>query len=73
MAARSARCNLKKVVELAVVAREKGCKTVAVLQARFAPGVTKIRGLLKEGRIGNVLSSTLSGLAITIPEWNLWV
>ncbi|WZH45247.1 GAL80-like transcription co-repressor [Fusarium acuminatum] len=45
--------------ELAVLAKENGVKTLVGLQGRLAPPVVKIRELLKEGRIGKVLSSEL--------------
>lgn len=45
--------------ELAALAKENGLKTVVGLQGRLAPPIVKIRELLKEGRIGKVLSSEL--------------
>ncbi|GKT40363.1 dehydrogenase aclE [Colletotrichum spaethianum] len=45
--------------ELADAARESGARTAVGVQGRFAPTVLKIRELLKEGRIGKVLSSEL--------------
>lgn len=53
--------TLKEAEELTLIAKEKGCKTGVVLQARFAPVVTKIRELLAAGKIGPVLSSTFVG------------
>jgi len=53
--------NLKETEELTQIAKEKGCKTAVVLQARFAPVVTKIKELLAAGKIGPVLSSTFVG------------
>ena len=53
--------NLQEAEELTLIAKEKGCKTAVVLQARFAPVVTKVRELLAQGRIGPVLSSTFVG------------
>lgn len=50
---------LEEEEELAVIVKEKGCRTAVVLQARFAPVVAKIKEMLKEGRIGDVLSSTM--------------
>ncbi|KAF5667808.1 GAL80-like transcription co-repressor [Fusarium heterosporum] len=45
--------------ELATVAKENGVKTLVGLQGRFAPPIVKIRDLVKEGRIGKILSSEL--------------
>ncbi|KZL78866.1 oxidoreductase family protein [Colletotrichum incanum] len=43
--------------ELADAARESGARTAVGVQGRFAPALLKIRELLREGRIGKVLSS----------------
>ncbi|KAM0344149.1 hypothetical protein ACHAPU_007871 [Fusarium lateritium] len=45
--------------ELATAAKEDGAKTLVGLQGRFAPPIVKIRDLVREGRIGKVLSSEL--------------
>ncbi|KAF4973156.1 hypothetical protein FSARC_500 [Fusarium sarcochroum] len=45
--------------ELAAAAKESGARTLVGLQGRFAPPIKKIRDLVREGRIGKVLSSEL--------------
>ncbi|KAF4989955.1 hypothetical protein FGRMN_8797 [Fusarium graminum] len=45
--------------ELATAAKENVAKTLVGLQGRFAPPIVKIRNLIKEGRIGKILSSEL--------------
>lgn len=53
--------SLAEAEEFASIAKEKGCTTAVVLQARFTPVVREMRALLEEGRIGKVLSSTIVG------------
>ncbi|KAH8654882.1 hypothetical protein BGZ61DRAFT_434870 [Ilyonectria robusta] len=45
--------------ELAGLARESGSHTIVGLQGRVAPPVVKLRHLLQQGRIGQVLSSEI--------------
>lgn len=45
--------------ELARSARESGSQTIVGLQGRVAPPVVKLRHLLQQGRIGQVLSSEI--------------
>ncbi|KAF5724545.1 transcription co-repressor GAL80 [Fusarium mundagurra] len=46
--------------ELVDAAREKGVKTIVGLQGRYAPPIKKLREIIKEGRIGKVVSAELS-------------
>src|SRR5207237_5703012 len=46
---------------LAALANEKGVLAVAGLQARSAPSVAYVRDLIKQGYVGELLSTTLVG------------
>jgi predicted dehydrogenase len=52
--------NLQEAEEMAAIAEKSGSKTVVGLQGRLSPEVQKVRELLKQGRIGDVLSSTVT-------------
>ncbi|KAF5682530.1 transcription co-repressor GAL80 [Fusarium circinatum] len=45
--------------ELVDAAREKGVKTIVGLQGRYAPPIKKLREIIREGRIGKVVSAEL--------------
>jgi predicted dehydrogenase len=49
---------------MATLASEHGVSTVVGLQARQAPTIAYVRELLKDGYVGEVLSTTLLGLSI---------
>ncbi|KAG7420336.1 Galactose/lactose metabolism regulatory protein GAL80 [Fusarium oxysporum f. sp. rapae] len=51
--------DAKHARELVDAAREKGVKTIVGLQGRYAPPIKKLRELVKEGRIGKVVSAEL--------------
>jgi len=54
--------NLEEAEELLRLSKAHGVKRTAVgLQGRFAPSVAKLKELIKDGRIGKVLSSTWIG------------
>lgn len=54
--------DLEEAEELSRLSRAHGVEhTVVGLQGRFAPSIAKLKELIKEGRIGNVLSSTWVG------------
>ncbi|HEY8767307.1 MAG TPA: Gfo/Idh/MocA family oxidoreductase [Dehalococcoidia bacterium] len=53
--------GLKEAETLAVLAKKKGVLAVAGLQARSAPSVAYVRDLIKQGYVGEVLSTTLIG------------
>src|SRR5437870_9349886 len=49
---------------MAALAAEKGVRTVAGLQARQAPAIEFVQQLLRDGYVGEVLSTTMVGLSI---------
>src|SRR6184192_1978891 len=53
--------GLKEAEGLAALAKKKGVLAVAGLQARSAPSVLYVRDLIKQGYVGEVLSTTLVG------------
>lgn len=56
--------NLAEAELLLHLSKVRGVKRTAVgLQGRFAPVIWKLKGLIKDGRIGKVLSSTWIGYA----------
>ncbi|KAK8042566.1 oxidoreductase family protein [Apiospora phragmitis] len=68
--------NAGRAVELARVAAERGSRTVVGLQARFAPSIVALRGILAGGdsgrsRIGKVLSSEVHAAGGTMDRATL--
>src|SRR5207302_2098782 len=53
--------GLNQAETLAALAKRKGVIAVAGLQARSAPSVAYVRDLIKQGYVGEVLSTTLIG------------
>lgn len=55
--------NVREAEELAALANDKGVKTMVGLQGRVSPVYLRVKDLVQEGKIGKVLSSsiTLSG------------
>src|SRR3989442_8571653 len=53
--------GLKEAETLAALAKKKGVLAVAGLQARSAPAVAYVRDLIRQGYVGEVLSTTLIG------------
>src|SRR5437867_3936450 len=53
--------GLNEAETLAALAKKKGVLAVAGLQARSAPPVAYVRDLIKQGYVGEVLSTTLIG------------
>src|SRR5881296_3016934 len=53
--------GLREAETLAALAKKKGVLAVAGLQARSAPAVAYVRDLIKQGYVGEVLSTTLIG------------
>src|SRR5207247_9798104 len=49
---------------MAALAAEKGVRTIVGLQARQAPAIEFVRELLRDGYVGEVLSTTMVGLSI---------
>ena len=58
--------NLKHAEELEKLARDKGVKTMIALQGRVSPVILKVKSLLSENSIGNVLSSSVAAFGGTI-------
>jgi predicted dehydrogenase len=50
---------------MAALAAEQGVRTVVGLQARQAPAIEFVQQLLKDGYVGEVLSTTMIGLSVT--------
>ena len=53
--------GLREAETLAALAKKQGVLAVAGLQARSAPAVAYVRDLIKQGYVGEVLSTTLIG------------
>ena len=53
--------GLREAEKLAALAKKKGVLAVAGLQARSAPPVLYVRDLIRQGYVGEVLSTTLIG------------
>src|SRR5881296_3190533 len=53
--------GLREAETLAALAKKKGVLAVAGLQARSAPSVAYVRDLIKQGYVGEVLSTSLIG------------
>src|SRR5207253_4487611 len=68
--------GLKEAENLARLAKEKSVLAVAGLQARSAPSVAYLRDLIKQGYVGEVLSTTLIGSGMgwgpTVEPYNLY-
>src|SRR6184192_888759 len=56
--------DLDEARAMAALAAEKGARTVVGLQARQAPAIEFVRDLLRDGYVGQVLSTTLVGLSV---------
>src|SRR5438046_5047149 len=69
--------GLKEAQTLAALAKKKGVLAVAGLQARSAPAVAYVRELIKQGYVGEVLSTTLIGSGMgwgpTVEPFNVYV
>ena len=69
--------GLKEAEKLAALAKKKGVLAVAGLQARSAPSVAYVRDLIKQGYVGEVLSTTLVGSGMgwgpTVPAFNAYL
>ncbi|KAK0118160.1 hypothetical protein ONS95_012466 [Cadophora gregata] len=58
--------------ELSKIAEEKGCKTIVGLQARASPLVLEIKEVLRSGKIGRILSSTVVGQISSLKPFGTW-
>ena len=69
--------GLKEAQTLATLAKKKGVLAVAGLQARSAPSVAYVRDLIKQGYVGDVLSTTLIGSGMgwgpTVEPYNAYL
>jgi predicted dehydrogenase len=69
--------GLKEATELAALAKTQGVLAVAGLQARSAPSVAYVHDLIKQGYVGEVLSTTLiasgMGWGPTVPLYNAYL
>src|SRR5437016_2781894 len=69
--------GLGEAETLAALAKKKGVLAVAGLQARSAPAVTYVRDLIKQGYVGEVLSTTLVGSGMgwgpTVEPFNVYM
>jgi predicted dehydrogenase len=69
--------GLKEAQTLAALAKKKGVLAVAGLQARSAPSVAYVHDLIKQGYVGEVLSTTLIGSGMgwgaTVERYNAYM
>ena len=69
--------GLREAEKLAAVAKKKGVLAVAGLQARAAPSVLYVRDLVRQGYVGEVLSTTLIGSGMgwgpTVEPYNAYL
>src|SRR5712671_4382964 len=56
--------DLDDALAMAALAAEKGVRTVVGLQARQAPAIEFVQQLLRDGYVGEVLSTTMVGVSI---------
>src|SRR5881398_1150423 len=69
--------GLKEAETLAALAKKQGVLAVAGLQARAAPAVAYVRDLVRQGYVGEVLSTTLIGSGMgwgpTVEPYNVYL
>jgi len=69
--------GLKEAQSLAALAKKKGVLAVAGLQARAAPPVAYVRDLIRQGYVGEVLSTMLVGSGMgwgpTVEPYNVYM
>src|SRR5205809_1220528 len=69
--------GLQEAEKLAALAKQKGVLAVAGLQARSAPPVLYVRDLIRQGYVGEVLSTTLIGSGMgwgpTVEPYNAYL
>src|SRR5438105_2481528 len=69
--------GLKEAETLAALAKKKGVLAVPGLQARSAPTVAYVHDLIRQGYVGEVLSTTLVGSGMgwgsTVPQYNAYL
>lgn len=62
--------GLEETIELTALAKAKGVHAAIGLQSRAVPAIAYIKDLIKEGFIGEVLSTTMIGSGIIYGEYN---
>jgi len=69
--------GLQEAEQLAALAKQQGVLAVAGLQARAAPSVLYVRDLVRQGYVGEVLSTTLIGSGMgwgpTVEPYNVYL
>src|SRR5712664_2205023 len=69
--------GLQEAEQLAALAKQQGVLAVAGLQARAAPSVVYVRDLVRQGYVGEVLSTTLIGSGMgwgpTVEQYNVYI
>src|SRR5204863_6343315 len=69
--------GLQEAEQLAALAKKQGVLAVAGLQARAAPAVLYVRDLVRQGYVGEVLSTTLIGSGMgwgpTVEPYNAYL
>src|SRR5213595_1835557 len=69
--------GVREAEELAALAKQQGVLAVAGLQARAAPSVLYVRDLVRQGYVGEVLSTTLIGSGMgwgpTVEPYNVYL
>src|SRR2546423_10312680 len=69
--------GLQEAETLAALAKQKGVLAVAGLQARAAPALLYVRDLVRQGYVGDVLSTTLIGSGMgwgpTVEPYNVYL
>jgi predicted dehydrogenase len=56
--------DLEEARAMSAIAADHGARTVVGLQARQAPAIEFVQGLLRDGYVGEVLSTTMIGLSV---------
>src|SRR5213595_1250351 len=56
--------DLEEAREMAALAAQQGVRTIVGLQARQAPAIEFVRELLRDGYVGEVLSTTMIGTSV---------
>src|SRR5207244_3783286 len=69
--------GLQEAEQLAALAKQQSVLAVAGLQARAAPAVSYVRDLVRQGYVGDVLSTTLIGSGMgwgpTVEPYNAYL
>jgi len=52
--------NSEQADKMALLAKQKGVKTIVALQSRYAPSFQNLRNLVRQGYVGEILSANMS-------------